>query len=210
VNGRIDCPTSPGPCFGHIEPIADLRDNSLVFGRFAGVVTAAEDRTGRLPMMPGVKFAAQQRLAKHLALQHAAGAEARRLGQPLAAVLLLGLLAGCASAFDALPHAAGGLPAATPARSAEQAAYPDVHNMPPDRRAPVMTEAEQKQAEKDLIAIRDKQQRTSAAMAKEDQDSADGTATSVTPDKPAAKPANKPTKKNVKPADPSAGTGRNP
>jgi hypothetical protein len=165
-------------------------------------------------MMPEVKFAARQRLAKPLALQHAGRADGRRLGRPLAAVLLLGLLAGCASAFDALPHAAGGLPAATPARSAEQAAYPEVHNMPPDRRAPVMTEAEQKQAEKDLIAIRDKQQRSSAAMAKEDQDSADGTSSSVTPGKPAAKSANKPTSKptnkSAKPADPSAGTGRNP
>jgi hypothetical protein len=161
-------------------------------------------------MMPEVKFAAQQRRATPLALQHAGRADGRRLGRPLAAVLLLGLLAGCASAFDALPHAAGGLPAATPARSAEQAAYPEVHNMPPDRRAPVMTEAEQKQAERDLIAIRDKQQRTSAAIAKQDQESADGTATTVTPAKPAAKPTSKPTNKNAKPADPSAGTGRNP
>jgi hypothetical protein len=73
-----------------------------------------------------------------------------------------------------------------------------------------MSEAEQKQAEKDLIAIRDKQQRTSAAIAKQDQESADGTATTVTPAKPAAKPTSKPTNKNAKPADPSAGTGRNP
>jgi hypothetical protein len=157
-------------------------------------------------MMPGVKFAAQQRRPWHLALQHAGGGAWRGFGRPLAAVMLLGLLAGCASAFDSLPHAAGGLPAEAPARSAEQAAYPDVHNMPPDRRAPVMNEAEKKQAENDLIALRDKQQRTSAAMAKEDQDSAAGTATTVTPGKSAAKP----TKKNAKPADPSAGTGRNP
>lgn len=167
---------------------------------------AAEDRTGRLPMMPGVKFAAQQRRPRHLALQHAGRAEWRRLGRPLAAVMLLGLLAGCASAFDALPQAVGGLPAEVPARPAEQTAYPEVHNMPPDRRAPVMNETEKKQAESDLIAVRDKQQRTSAAIAKQDQDSAAGTSTAVTPAKPAAKPP----KKNAKPADPSAGTGRNP
>jgi hypothetical protein len=156
-------------------------------------------------MRPGVEFAAQQRRARDLASQHG-GRDGCRVGRSLAGVLLLGLLAGCASAFDALPQAAGGLPAEAPARSANQVAYPDVHNMPPDRRAPVMSEVEQKQAEKDLVALRDKQQRTSAAIAREDQESAAGTATTVAPGKPAAKPA----KKNVKPADPSAGTGRNP
>ena len=157
-------------------------------------------------MMPGAKFAAQQRRPRHLALQHAGRADWRRLGRPLAAVLLLGLLAGCSSAFDALPHAVGGLPAEAPARSANPPAFPEVHNMPPDRQAPVMSETEQKQAESDLIALRDKQQRTSATIAKQDKEDAEGTSTSVTPAKPAAKPP----KKNAKPADPSAGTGRNP
>jgi hypothetical protein len=120
--------------------------------------------------------------------------------------MLFGLLAGCASTFDALPHAVGGLPAEAPARSAAPPAFPEVHNMPSQRPAPVLSETEQKQAEKDLIAIRDRQQRSSAAIAKQDQDDPDGTATTVTPPKAAAKP----TKKNAKPADPSAGTGRNP
>jgi hypothetical protein len=161
-------------------------------------------------MMPGRKVAAQQRRVRHRAMQHPEHGAWRRLGGPLAAVLLLSLLAGCSSAFDALPHVAGGLPAETPARSATPPAYPEVHNMPPDRRAPVLSEEEKKAAENDLIAVRDRQQRASAARAKQDEESADGTSTGpsnpVTPAKPAAKPA----KKNAKPADPSAGTGRNP
>jgi hypothetical protein len=183
-----------------------LRDNSLGFGCLVVQRKPPKDRVGRLLTMPGVKFEAQHRMARHLALQHARRARWRRFGSPLAAVMLLGLLAGCSSAFDVLPQSVGGLPAEAPARSANPADFPAVHNMPPDRRAPVMTETEQKQAESDLIALRDKQQRTSAAMAKQDQDSAAGTTTTATPPKPAAKP----TKKNAKPTDPSAGTSRNP
>jgi hypothetical protein len=78
-------------------------------------------------------------------------------GRALAAALLIGVavtLAGCASGpvGDSMPTAVGGLPENTPARPATPAAYPAVHDMPPPRAAAVLTDAEQKKLEDDLIA----------------------------------------------------------
>lgn len=67
------------------------------------------------------------------------------------------LLASCSSTFSSLPSQAGGEPAGTPERSVTPAAYPAVHDMPPPRTSTVLTEAQRKQAEDELAAIRDRQ-----------------------------------------------------
>jgi hypothetical protein len=75
-----------------------------------------------------------------------------------AAVLLTGaaVLAGCSTAIDHIPTAIGGLPEGTPARPAEQAPYPAVHDMPPPRSSTPLTEAEKKLLKDDLIANRNR------------------------------------------------------
>jgi len=56
-----------------------------------------------------------------------------------------------------MPTLLGGEAPAAPRESATPPAFPAVHDMPPTRSVPVMTEAEQKQAEAELVAARDKQ-----------------------------------------------------
>jgi hypothetical protein len=66
------------------------------------------------------------------------------------------VLAGCSTVGDHLPTAAGGLPEGAPARPANPAAYPAVHDVPPQRPQSVLTEAEQQKLESDLIAARNR------------------------------------------------------
>jgi len=66
------------------------------------------------------------------------------------------VLAGCSTVGDHLPTAAGGLPEGAPARPANPAAYPAVHDVPPPRPQSVLTEAEQQKLEGDLIAARNR------------------------------------------------------
>jgi len=51
-----------------------------------------------------------------------------------------------------------GLPAGTPERPAEPAAYPAVHDIPPPRNSVTLTSIEQQKMEDDLMAARDRQQ----------------------------------------------------
>ena len=69
------------------------------------------------------------------------------------------LLGGCSAGaiVDKLPGEVSE-PADTPARPATPYAYPAVHDMPPPRAAPVMTEDQQVTLEKDLEAARDHQE----------------------------------------------------
>jgi hypothetical protein len=83
------------------------------------------------------------------------------------AVLLFGLLSACASTFGELPAAVGGLPEGTPERSATPAAYPAVHDMPPERNSTVLTAAEQKKATAELTAARAAQEKRAAAAARD-------------------------------------------
>jgi hypothetical protein len=89
----------------------------------------------------------------------------------LSSALVLG---GCSSAavIDQLPSGMSE-PAATPARPTTAYQYPAVHDMPPPRAIPTMSEEQEFKAEKDLAAIRDKQKARTGA------------------DKRAAKPAKK-------------------
>ena len=66
-------------------------------------------------------------------------------------------LAGCSAGSmmaDHMPTAAGGLPEGVPQRPTKPSAFPAVHDMPPPRGSTVLTDAEQKKLEDDLIAAR--------------------------------------------------------
>ena len=66
-------------------------------------------------------------------------------------------LAGCSAGSmvgDHMPNALGGLPEGAPQRVTKPSAYPAVHDMPPPRGSTVLTDAEQKKLEDDLIAAR--------------------------------------------------------
>ena len=78
-------------------------------------------------------------------------------------------LSGCASISEKFRDSASqmpgiGLPAGAPERTAEQAGYPAVHDIPPPRNSVTLTNMEQQTLQDDLVAARDQQQRT-AGMA---------------------------------------------
>jgi len=81
-----------------------------------------------------------------------------RLRRFLAPALLLAaaaILSGCSAGSliaDHMPTAAGGLPEGTPQRPPTPASSPPVHDRPPNRDIPMLTDAEQKKLEEDLIA----------------------------------------------------------
>jgi hypothetical protein len=77
----------------------------------------------------------------------------------LAALGLAIALAGCASGpmIEGMP-AGLGLPAEAPARPATAYEYPAVHDMPPPRPIPTMSEDQQLKLEKELIVVRDRQE----------------------------------------------------
>jgi hypothetical protein len=83
----------------------------------------------------------------------------RRRGDGLvlfAAIALAGLgLAGCSIPMADLPGI--GLPAGAPARGADPAVYPAVHDMPAARTTPVLDPDEQTRIESDLKSARDRQ-----------------------------------------------------
>jgi len=79
----------------------------------------------------------------------------------LAAVLAGGaiVLAGCSAGSmvaDHLPNAVGGLPDGTPQHPASSMPYPAVNDMPPPRATTVLTDAETRKLESDLVAARNR------------------------------------------------------
>jgi len=81
----------------------------------------------------------------------------RPVSAPLAALLLLAALCGCASTFDVLPEKMGGLPASAPERPAERKAFPNVYEVRPTRESAPLSNAEQKKLESDLTNLRETQ-----------------------------------------------------
>jgi hypothetical protein len=77
----------------------------------------------------------------------------------LAALGLATVLAGCSPGpmIDRLPDNMG-LPAGAPARPATPYQYPAVHDMPPARSTPPMSGEEQARLEKELAAVRERQE----------------------------------------------------
>ncbi len=66
-------------------------------------------------------------------------------------------LAGCSAGStigDHMPNALGGLPEGAPQRPTKPSAFPAVHDMPPPRGSTVLTDAEQRKLEDDLVAAR--------------------------------------------------------
>lgn len=111
----------------------------------------------------------------------------------LAALGLATVLAGCSPGpmIDRLPGDMG-LPAGAPARPTTPYQYPAVHDMPPARATAPMSDEEQLKLEKELTAVRERQEAQEAKEAKEG------------PDKTAAQPAkSQPAKK--KPASAKSG-----
>ena len=80
------------------------------------------------------------------------------------AVILAGCSAGSTVA-DHLPTALGGLPDGTPQRPGTSGAYPAVHDMPPPRATTVLTDAETKKLESDLVAARNRAAEAAAKAA---------------------------------------------
>ncbi len=72
--------------------------------------------------------------------------------------MIAALLPACsASVFSGMPTLLGGETADTPRESATPPAFPAVHDMPAARPVPVLTDEQQKKAEAELVAARDKQ-----------------------------------------------------
>jgi hypothetical protein len=85
----------------------------------------------------------------------------------LAALTLAMALAGCSSGavIDKLPGDMG-LPAGTPERPTTPYVYPAVHDMPPPRATPTMSEEQQVKEEEEMKAVRDRQEARDGAAKK--------------------------------------------
>ena len=86
----------------------------------------------------------------------------------MALVAVAVVLAGCSAGStvaDHLPTALGGLPDGTPQRPDTSRAYPAVHDMPPPRATTVLTDAETKKLESDLVAARNRAAEAAAKSA---------------------------------------------
>lgn len=78
------------------------------------------------------------------------------------------MLAACSTGgtiADHMPTAVGGLPEGAPQRPATPAAYPAVHSMPPPRTDTMLSDAEQKKLEDELVAARNRAAGTTAKPA---------------------------------------------
>jgi hypothetical protein len=81
----------------------------------------------------------------------------RLLLATMALVFSATMLTGCGSIIaDRLPTAVGGLPEGGPDRPSKQSNFPAVHDFPTPRASTVLTDAEQKKLEDDLIAARNR------------------------------------------------------
>jgi hypothetical protein len=136
----------------------------------------------------------------------------RMMRSPVRSVLLVlglaGALGACSAGaiVDRLPEGMGE-PAAMPARPTSPYVYPAVHDMPPPRATPVMTEDQQVKLEKDLTTVRDRQETTAAKAATTgDTD----TPPAATPDKKAKKKAAAPQKDKEQAANAKDGATTNP
>lgn len=94
----------------------------------------------------------------------------RALQRSILAVLTLATataLAGCSSGavIDKLPGDMG-LPAGTPERPTTPYVYPAVHDMPPPRATPTMSEEQQVKEEEEMKAVRDRQEARDGAAKK--------------------------------------------
>ena len=85
------------------------------------------------------------------------------------AVLAAAMLSGCGTISSKFSEVASqapgiGLPADAPERTAQPAAYPAVHDMPPPRNTETLTTIERADAERELVRARTEQQGIGAAI----------------------------------------------
>ncbi len=87
-----------------------------------------------------------------------------------AALIAAGLaLTGCGSMIgEHMPTALGGEPEGAPKRPASTGAYPAVHDMPPPRPTTVLSDADEKKLEDDLVAARNRAAEAAKAAADAD------------------------------------------
>jgi len=79
-------------------------------------------------------------------------------------------LAGCGSTIaDRMPTAAGGLPEGSPQRPTTPSSFPAVHDMPPSRATPMLSDADAQKLENDLKATRDRAAAAAKAAAEADK-----------------------------------------
>jgi hypothetical protein len=67
-----------------------------------------------------------------------------------------------------MPTAAGGLPEGSPQRPTAPSSYPAVHDMPPQRATPMLSDADAQKLENDLKASRDRAAAAAKAAAAAD------------------------------------------
>jgi hypothetical protein len=75
------------------------------------------------------------------------------------------VLAACSQSesFEGLPPSLGGLPSGAPAKPSTPYQYPAVHDMPPPRSVKTLNDQELLKMEKDLQAVRDRQEKANGA-----------------------------------------------
>jgi hypothetical protein len=108
-----------------------------------------------------------------------------------AAAVALSACTGGGMIGNEVPHAFGGLPADAPQRPVQVAPYPAVHDLPPDRSTPALTEDQQLKLEQALAAARTRQQRLEDPNAQKESAAANA-ATAAARDKARAAAGKKP------------------
>jgi hypothetical protein len=88
---------------------------------------------------------------------------ATRIWRLAVPIIVAAGLCGCASISEKFRDTAAalpgvGLPADAPQRTAQPVAFPAVHDIPPPRNSVTLTNTEQSQLERELVAARDEQQ----------------------------------------------------
>jgi len=107
----------------------------------------------------------------------------RTIGRSLLAIFAVAAsLTGCSAGplgdasnsisekLKSMPESLGGLPPDAPKGSAIPYAYPPVHDMPPPRSTEPLSEEQQYRLEKELSAVRDRQEAANPAAQKAAQD----------------------------------------
>jgi hypothetical protein len=92
----------------------------------------------------------------HSKARHLAGSRSAARVFAAAAVACASFLSACSTHIGDIQSPIA-LPASTPDRPAAPYTYPAVHDMPPDRPAPMMSEEQQEKLEADLVAARNRQ-----------------------------------------------------
>ena len=101
--------------------------------------------------------------------EDASGRVLRFAAPVVAAIVVAAGLSGCGAISSKFSEAGSqmpgiGLPAGAPERTAERAAFPAVHDLPPPRNSVTLTSIERAEAEKQLLAARNEQQAAGAAI----------------------------------------------